>query len=233
MTPTLDGPVLAVLAAAGRPLTVGDVAAQSARGSEIGIRRSLARLVDQGIVRATLVGNRVHERNRDHLAASVADVLAGLRVELWRRLRAELSGWDVPPAYACAFGSAARAEGDETSDIDVVLVHPPLPGESKPRSTDSGVAEVLGALAANGVAEPGKPADPARWHAQVDRLRERVQHWTGNSLQVIDLSLNGWSVPDVRHQALLAEIQRDCIELARFHQLPGLRRVDGTGGKVQ
>jgi hypothetical protein len=35
ITGTLDGPVLAVLAEAGRPLTVGEVAAQSARGSEI------------------------------------------------------------------------------------------------------------------------------------------------------------------------------------------------------
>jgi hypothetical protein len=42
VTPTLDGSVLAVLAAAGHPLTVGQVAAKAARGSEIGIRRSLA-----------------------------------------------------------------------------------------------------------------------------------------------------------------------------------------------
>src|SRR5205814_2227073 len=53
---TLDGTVLAVLAVAGRPLTVGQVAEQAARGSEIGIRRTLARLVEQGIVRATWMG---------------------------------------------------------------------------------------------------------------------------------------------------------------------------------
>ena len=62
VTPTLDGPVLAVLAAAGRAMTVGEIAAQTARGSEIGVRRSLGRLVEQGIVRATEMGrNRVHE----------------------------------------------------------------------------------------------------------------------------------------------------------------------------
>ena len=37
LTPTLDGPVLSVLARAGRPLTVGEIAQQAARGSEIGI----------------------------------------------------------------------------------------------------------------------------------------------------------------------------------------------------
>ncbi|MDQ1700206.1 MAG: hypothetical protein QOG34_2069, partial [Frankiaceae bacterium] len=86
VTPTLDGTVLAVLAAAGKPLTVGDVAREAARGSEIGIRRSLARLVEQGIVRATVMGrNQVHELNRDHIAADAAVLLSGLRNELWGR----------------------------------------------------------------------------------------------------------------------------------------------------
>src|SRR5579875_817411 len=90
VTPTLDGPVLAVLAASGRPLTVGQVAQQAARGSEIGIRRSLARLVEQGIVRATLMGrNQVHELNRDHVAAEVAVLLSDLRNKLWDNFRAE------------------------------------------------------------------------------------------------------------------------------------------------
>src|SRR5664280_900605 len=63
--PTLDGPVLAVLARSGRPLTVGEVAAQTPRGSEIGVRRCLGRLVDQGIVQAMEMGrNRVHQLNR-------------------------------------------------------------------------------------------------------------------------------------------------------------------------
>src|ERR1700689_645444 len=91
VTPTLDGPVLAVLASAGRPLTVGQVAEKAARGSEIRIRRSLARLVEQGSVRATLMGrNQVHELNRDHVAAEIAISLAGLRSTLWENFRREL-----------------------------------------------------------------------------------------------------------------------------------------------
>src|SRR4051794_27539339 len=119
ITSTLDGTVLAVLAAAGRPLTVGQVAQQAARGSEIGIRRSLARLVEQGTVRATLMGrNQVHELNREHVAAGVADLLAGLRTVLWQRLREDLARWRPKPLYACVFGSAARGDGDEASDVD-------------------------------------------------------------------------------------------------------------------
>src|SRR6201999_4476552 len=107
VTPTLDGPVLAVLAASGRPLTVGQVAAQGARRSEIGIRRSLPRLVEQGIVRATLMGrNQVHELTQNHVAAGVAVLLADLRIRLWAKFRSEFETWKVRPLYAAAFGSA-------------------------------------------------------------------------------------------------------------------------------
>ena len=112
LTPTLDGPVLSVLAKAGHPLTVGEIAQQAARGSEIGIRRSVARLVEQGLVTATQMGrNLVHELNRDHVAAPAAALLADLRLELWKRLRDTLSGWAEKPVHAAVFGSAARADG--------------------------------------------------------------------------------------------------------------------------
>lgn len=232
VTPTLDGPVLAVLAAAGRPLTVGEVANQAARGSEIGIRRSLSRLVDQGLVRATLVGrNRVHELNRDHIAAGAAETLAGLRLELWRRLRSELSDWDPTPLYACVFGSAARADGDEQSDIDVLLVHSPLAGEERPpRSQDRPLVQFLDVVALSAAIQPGVVADPDRWDSQVDRLRGLVQRWTGNSLHVIDLPFYDWWKPSGSNAGLLAEVQRDAVELARSTSLPPNPRVGAPVG---
>jgi hypothetical protein len=213
VTATLDGTVLAVLAAAGKPLTVGQVAQQAVRGSEIGIRRSLGRLVDQGIVRATLMGrNQVHELNRDHIAASVADTLAGLRNELWKRFRDELRTWRPKPLYASVFGSAARGDGDEGSDIDLLLVHPPFPGE---KPTPRQLADVLGsALLSSGETD----AQP-RWETQVDHLRDLVERWTGNSLQVVDLSFHEWRHPAKPHQSLLAEIQRDGVELIKARGL--------------
>jgi predicted nucleotidyltransferase len=221
ITPTLDGPVLAVLAAAGRPMTVGQVAEQAVRGSEIGIRRSLARLVDQGIVRATLMGrNQVHELNRDHIAADIAVLLAGLRTTLWDRLRGEIKDWKVKPLYACVFGSAARGDGDEASDIDLLLVHPPFPREKKPArmtaSIRSQIADALGSVAvASGESDPAP-----KWEAQVDRLRQLVDVWTGNPLQVVDLSFYEWRHPAEAHLPLLAEVRRDGIELTKSSVLP-------------
>lgn len=225
LTPTLDGPVLAVLAAAGRPLTVGEIAAQAARGSEIGIRRSVSRLVDQGIVTATLMGrNRVHELNRDHIAAQVAEGFAGLRLELWRRLREDLANWQVPPLLASVFGSAARGDGDERSDIDLLLVHPPLPGERRPARRGSQdkirlLTQLLEAFSTVSVVGP-LDADPELWHRQTDALRGKVQRWTGNPLQVVDMSFFEWWEPSDGHRRLLAEVRRDGIEVARSPTLP-------------
>jgi predicted nucleotidyltransferase len=221
VTPTLDGPVLAALAAAGRPMTVGQVAEQAARGSEIGIRRSLARLVEQGIVRATLMGrNQVHELNRDHIAADIAVSLAGLRNTLWDRFRGELKLWKVRPLYACVFGSTARGDGDETSDIDLFLVHPPFAGEKKPTrlsaSLASQISDALGGFAVSTIEDDRGGRE---WEGQVDRLRDSVELWTGNALQVVDLSFYEWRRPAKLHQALLSEVRRDGVELYKIRAL--------------
>jgi len=210
ITPTLDGPVLAALACSGRPLTVGEVAAETVRGSEIGVRRCLARLVTQGLVQATEMGrNRVHELNREHVAAPIATTMADLRIELWRRMRKELSGWKPKPLYACVFGSAARGDGDAGSDVDLLLVHPPFPGEAKPPRK----ANVIDAVAAFMTAPmPASPAEATRWPRHVDKLRANVLLWSGNPLQVVDLSFAEW-VDRRGNTALIAEIDRDAIEL--------------------
>jgi predicted nucleotidyltransferase len=228
VTPTLDGTVLAVLAVAGKPLTVGQIADQAVRGSEIGIRRSVARLVEQGIVRSTLMGrNLVHELNREHVAAGVADMLANLRLELWRRLREELAGWRPRPLYAGVFGSAARGDGDEASDIDLLLVHPPFAGERKPPR----LAPILLSQLADALGPPhGGPEAAEEWQSQIDRLRTLVQRWTGNALQVVDLSLHEWQHPTEAHEPLLAEIQRDGVELIISDAVTSFRAVERVNG---
>lgn len=212
VVPTLDGAVLAVLATAGRPMSVGQVAAASARGSEIGIRRCLERLVEQGTVRTMQMGrNQVHELNRQHIAAGVAVALAGLRNELWRRLRAELAEWRVPAVYAAVFGSAARGDGDEQSDIDLLVVHPVFDGERKPRDVKSRRK----AAAADPSATPAVlPVDARQvWEAQIDALREHVEAWTGNPLQTVDISLVDWIGRPAVVADLLAEVDRDGIQI--------------------
>ena len=216
VTATLDGAVLAVLAGAGKPLSVGQVAEQAVRGSEIGIRRSLARLVEQGIVRSTLMGrNQVHELNRDHIAASIADALAGLRLQLWSRFRAEFSQWRPRPLYANVFGSAARGDGDESSDIDLLLVHPPFPGEKKPPRANTHLGSQVADAVGEFMASSGEIDAERHWEEQVDRLRQLVQGWTGNALQVVDVAFHEWRYPNDTSEPLFAEVERDGIELMK------------------
>ncbi len=220
MTSTLDGAVLAVLAASGRPLTVGQVAEQAVRGSEIGIRRSLVRLVDQGIVRATLMGrNQVHELNRDHIAAPVAKLLASLRGELWARFRTAFGDWRPRPLYACVFGSAARADGDGASDIDLLLVHPPFPGEKPPPRMAPSMLTMLNDAVGTVLLSSDDTDAAAAWERQIDRLRAQVEAWTGNRLQVVDLSFFEWRYPSAHHQPLFADVHRDGIELVKARGL--------------
>jgi hypothetical protein len=219
LTPTLDGPVLSVLAKAGHPLTVGEIAQQAARGSEIGIRRSVARLVEQGLVTATQMGrNLVHELNRDHVAAPAAALLADLRLELWKRLRDTLSGWAEKPVHAAVFGSAARADGGPDSDIDLLLVHQPFPGDETPQVATPGWVTFLGALAA---AVTGTSAsysfpvpDTKAWHASVDALHRSVQRWTGNPLHAVELSTWQWFKLPTSDPALYDDIRRHGIAVA-------------------
>jgi predicted nucleotidyltransferase len=228
LTPTLDGAVLSVLASAGRPLSVGQVAEAAVRGSEIGIRRCLARLVDQGLVRATLMGrNHVFELNRDHVAAEAAVLLSGLRTATWDRITAELRSWHPRPLYAAVFGSAARGDGDEDSDIDILLVHPPFPGEKKPKGLTAGLsAQVADALGAAVLAsEQVDAAD--RWEEQVDRLRELVHAWTGNHAQVVDLTFHEWRRPPPEQRPLLANVEQDGIELVKARGLKLWRAAAG------
>lgn len=213
VTPTLDGPVLAVLAQAGKPLTVGEVAAQMPRGSEIGVRRSMSRLVEQGIVRATEMGrNRVHELNREHLAAPAAELLSGLRLELWDRFRKTLGAWNPKPVYGCVFGSAARGDGDAQSDIDLLLVHPPLRGETDPRRRSGGLDAVAG-FAAEFMTVQLTERQLAKWGRQVDQLRGLVRDWTGNPLQVLEMSTFQWADHKRRLSPLSVEISRDAVEV--------------------
>lgn len=231
VTATLDGPILAVLASAGKPLTVGDIAREAARGSEIGIRRSLARLVEQGIVRATLMGrNQVHELNRDHVAAPIADLLASLRNKLWGRMRDELRSWRPNPLYACVFGSAARGDGDEASDIDLLLVHPPFPGEKKPARLSPSLRSLFADALGGAILGASDPDPSPLWETQVDRLRERVKAWTGNEIQIVDLSFYEWRHPPESYRPLFDEIREHGHPLVRARGLtlwPAAATPDG------
>jgi hypothetical protein len=224
VTATLDGPVLAVLASSGKPLTVGEVAALTPRGSEIGVRKSLARLIEQGIVRAEEMGrNRIHTLNREHIAAPVAEALAGLRLTLWKRLRSTLGDWNPKPVYGCVFGSAARGDGDAQSDIDLLLVRAPVAGESDPRRGSGGRAEAAAGYVSEFMTVQLTTRQASKWGRQVEQLHELIYAWTGNPLQVLEISVFEWSDHRRRRTGLFTEIDRDAIQVAGEASWTGAR----------
>ena len=144
VTPTLDGDVLAVLARHDAIFTTGQLHRVLVRHSEEGIRKVLRRLAKQGVVQADRVGNAFAYRlNRDHLAAEHIIGLARLREALLSRLEARLAIWDVPPAYAAIFGSAAQGSMTVDSDLDLLLVRPDgVDGDLWSRQVDDLVTDV-------------------------------------------------------------------------------------------
>jgi predicted nucleotidyltransferase len=154
----LDGDVLVLLARTNRPMSGREIAQRLGLRSHDGVRKSLERLVGQGIVLRE--GSRsayMHVLNRDHLGAPAVIVLASMRNGLWARMRETIEAWEVLPLHASVFGSAARGDGDEHSDIDVFLV----------RATTIA-------------------ADDPRWTEQIESLRTKIEAWTGNPASIID-----------------------------------------------
>jgi Nucleotidyltransferase domain len=58
------------------------------------------------------------------LASTLEPLTGDLRTELLRRIRSRIAGWPVQPLHASLFGSAARADGNLDSDIDLLIVSP-------------------------------------------------------------------------------------------------------------
>lgn len=126
VVPSLHGPVLAVLARTSGPLRQADVHRLAATGSYSGVRKVLHQLVEHGVVEEVPGGFRL---NRDHLAADAIVALASLHGLLVERLRQWAAGHESVE-FVGLFGSVARRDGDETSDVDVLVVAE-LPAEDR------------------------------------------------------------------------------------------------------
>lgn len=126
VTGGLEGLVLEVLAGTTRPLTLTAVHRMASDASLSGVRKALLRLAAHGIVEIVPGG---YVLNRDHLAANAIIELAGLRRALFDRIRSHVQGWSPSPLLVGVYGSVARHEGDEHSDIDVLVVADTLPDD--------------------------------------------------------------------------------------------------------
>jgi predicted nucleotidyltransferase len=129
VAPGVRGALLQALARFEQPVTRRQLARAASVTSGHG-SRVVDSLIDAGLVteisagRASLVA-----LNREHLAAPHIIALAGLRGELIRRLRERFSDWDYLVG-AWLFGSVARGDAHQGSDIDVLLVATDLESSS-------------------------------------------------------------------------------------------------------
>ncbi len=158
VTPTLDGPVLTILAQVDQAFTPGQLHRMLGQYSEAGVRKVLTRLTQQGIVHAERISHIYRYRlNQEHLAAGAIIELANQRGTLLQRLEERLGAWPVQPVYAALFGSAARGDMQVGSDIDLLLVRP-----------DEAARE--------------------QWDDGVGHLSHAVSSWTGNDARVLEYS---------------------------------------------
>jgi predicted nucleotidyltransferase len=186
VVPTLEGPILEVLARTTRPLTGGEVHRLARSGSASGIRRALSRLADQGMVHARARATAIfYEANRDHLAWPAVELLVAMRTTLLDRLAAILGSWRPSPVHASLFGSFARGDGDTASDIDLLLVRP-----------------------------DGLAPDDESWGNLGDTLRDRVRAWTGNHCHVFELDPPRLAQHVQRGDPLVDSWLRDSVLLA-------------------
>jgi len=186
VTPTLDAWVLRALVQTTRPLSGRQIARVVEHGSLGGVQKVLARLVEQGIVLADAHPSAtLFTFNRDHLAARPVIELARLASTLVERLEGFIRSWEVQPQHAYLFGSAARQDGDASSDVDILLVH-----------------------------VQGSEEQANAWTQQVDDLGAKIRLWTGNDAGILDISAVDLERMQVNGEAILDSWQREGILVA-------------------
>jgi hypothetical protein len=160
VAPQVSGDVLVVLDQTTGQMTGRQVARLVRHGTPKAVNSALERLTAHGLVlRAEAPPAFLYTLNRDHVAYPAIAALANIRAEFIFRLRKSFDNWHTPPVHASLFGSAARGDGAEDSDIDIFLVRP---------------GEIL--------------KHEENWERQIDTLRTGIEAWTGNQASVIEFT---------------------------------------------
>ncbi len=113
------GLVVAALLPTTRPRTGAEIARDCPSASEMGVRKALGRLTQSGLVLKVPGGFLL---NRDHIVFPAVELLDGLYGTLRSRIRDSIEQWDGEVSLVGIFGSAARRDGNDKSDIDVLVV---------------------------------------------------------------------------------------------------------------
>lgn len=196
LSDSVDADVLVTLAGSSQPRSGREVARRAGR-SNTGVQHALDRLVEHGLVDRVEAGRTfLYTLNWDHLLASAVEQMAEARMELTTRLSEVIGSWEISTVHASLFGSTARGDGDIDSDIDLFVVRP---------------ASVV--------------SEDFSWHRQLNDLAEAVRSWTGNNAGIVEVGEE--DLPRLRRDRppVIAELERDAIDLAGEPTRTLLRRM--------
>ncbi|MGF1653577.1 MAG: nucleotidyltransferase domain-containing protein [Actinomycetales bacterium] len=199
LAPGLDSAVLEVLCRTEAGLNAVQIARLSSRGTRVGQRPVLERLVEHGLVIADRANTGFTYRlNRDHVLAPAVLAAAAARREVLDRLTAACERFHPRPMHASVFGSFARGEGGPASDIDLLLV------------------------TGDGVDQHGDD-----WESQVFRLDSDVTAWTGNRLQALTFTEARLTRLIAAEEPLIATWSADAVTLIGPQPTALLARLAG------
>lgn len=186
LAPGLTVVLLRALAARSGGATSEQLRRVAGRGTSAGVRRSLERLAEHGVVTSTRVGevSALYELNREHVLYPVVQALVEVQYVLPKRLEEAIAGWAHVPVSVALFGSAARGDGGPGSDIDVLVVRPEEIADDEPE-----------------------------WIDQLNRLRRQVRDWTGNHLQILERTVDELAGLIRDGETIVEELRRDAISL--------------------
>ena len=187
--PSAHGAVLAALARTDLPLSGHRIAELTKpKFSQTRVNDVLRHLTQSGVVlREKRPPSNFYRLNHDHVAAEGILLLAGMSATLAARIRAELENWSIRPQAAWLFGSAARGEGTEQSDIDIFLV---LPASD----LDSAAVDI--------------------WERQTQALTEKIMAWSGNRCEVVEMEAAELSAAVDRNDLLVRDLREQAVTLA-------------------
>lgn len=177
--------VLRVLSGADESFTVRQIA-RLGDLSPAGAAHIVNRLEEHGLVTVDEHGRSYLCRlNQDHLAAPALIELVRMRARLIELLGRVIGDWDVKPASASLFGSAARGDGGTASDLDVLLIR------------------------ADGI-----EVDNPDWAEQLSDTANVIWRASGNHVAWLDLSLSDFEIAVESSEPIVEDWLADGIRLS-------------------
>lgn len=180
--PGVQGRILAVLAESTAALNLRTTA-RLADVSPAQASRVLPKLVALGLVeRREAPPSALFALVEDHVAVRTVRALSRSRETVLAELATLAHTMDPPPVSAVVFGSFARGQADEASDLDIVLVRP-----------------------------AGLDEDDEPWVSSAEAWRTAARRLTGNTIQVLEIGEADVARRLRRPNSLWADVVRDGV----------------------